>query len=960
MVRTNFLLILIGLLLSNSSFASDPSLSWKTIQTAHFDIHYHQGLDSLAFEVADKAEIALERVSQVLSHQTNSKIQLVISDIYDSANGSAQVLPYSIVNVYAYPPGDLSTLNAFSDHIWSLLVHELTHIVHMDTVSGLPRIINWIFGATLYPNGAQPNWLVEGFAINNESSISSLGRIQSSLTKMIVRTAALADKFPGFDQISGNMHSWPQGNFAYVYGGFFVDFLVRNNGSNTLSKLSHEIGSRLNPWALNQIARQELGSDYLSLYEEWKTQVEQDSKRTLADLEKEGLSAFFQITERGQNQRRPRIDPRGKNILYYSSPVNGWPSLRLVNVDSHKDISLLEVNGEGGAAFLPSGQQIIFSQPEIYDQFYVYQDLYLFDIRTKTTKRLTFGERAHSPDVALDGQSVVYVKSVAGRSQLHKMSLLAADHLQQPQQLTNFKNKAQVYSPRFSPDSKQIVFSAQQPKSGRNIILLNLETDSIQQLTDSPAMDLNPVFSKDGKSIYFSSDRTGIYNLYQLFLKDNSIKRITNLATGAFYPEPSPDGFGLAFMVYGPTGYDIAWLDLPAKTINSKYSKTPDPTPDNPDQQSSYPELATSNYNPLATLWPRAWIPVWGQDLWGSTYGAFFSGRDVLSKLGYSTELTYGPENNQFYIDLGIWTHVIYPILSFYLGRHVYRYNREAAANNFWYPIDKEKITLYFDASFPFSSIRQNHSISISYELGLYDSWTQLPRGPRYATPLFPDDSPLTWLSLGWYYSCVERYIYSISAEKGFTSSIYLRLSHPLTGSGFKLLQSRASFRIYFPIVPKLQHVLALGLRGGITTGDARRKSAFVIGGLPLRDPIQDAYFGYRFGGLYLRGYPLAAFSGSAFFIGSAEYRFPVANIEGGIFSLPIFFKRLHASLFVDTGGTSDGELTADLFNVGLGGELRLDMLIAYHLAMTLRLGYARGLSSEGSNNFFLVLGAGF
>ena len=68
-----------------------------------------------------------------------------------------------------------------------------------------------------------------------------------------------------------------------------------------------------------------------------------------------------------------------------------------------------------------------------------------------------------------------------------------------------------------------------------------------------------------------------------------------------------------------------------------------------------------------------------------------------------------------------------------------------------------------------------------------------------------------------------------------------------------------------------------------------------------------------------------------------------------------------------DTGATPEvdadpvGPISVfDMLKVGVGAELRLDMLLAYYLPFTMRLGYGRGLSEKGENNFFLTMGWGF
>ena len=146
--------------------------------------------------------------------------------------------------------------------------------------------------------------------------------------------------------------------------------------------------------------------------------------------------------------------------------------------------------------------------------------------------------------------------------------------------------------------------------------------------------------------------------------------------------------------------------------------------------------------------------------------------------------------------------------------------------------------------------------------------------------------------------------------------------------------------------------------------GDERRRGLFSVGGLPIRDPLRDAYFGYHYGGLHLRGYEPGAFTGSAYLIGSVEYRLPIWIIERGLWSLPFFLRQLHAGVFVDFGGASPepdlDTFVDEMLKVGVGAELRLDMLLAYYLPFSLRVGYGRGLSTGGVNNYYLTLGSGF
>jgi outer membrane protein assembly factor BamA len=103
-----------------------------------------------------------------------------------------------------------------------------------------------------------------------------------------------------------------------------------------------------------------------------------------------------------------------------------------------------------------------------------------------------------------------------------------------------------------------------------------------------------------------------------------------------------------------------------------------------------------------------------------------------------------------------------------------------------------------------------------------------------------------------------------------------------------------------------------------------------------------------------LRGYPAGFQGGQHFTLANAEYRFPIVNFDRGSSTLPIFWNRLTGAVFFDYGAAFDvvGEAK---YKSGTGGELWLETFLGYGLSMTFRLGYARGLASEGIDKIYFV-----
>ena len=975
--------LLAAVLLVVRAARADQYLRWYTVESPHFRVHYHGGLEETAQRTASLAEAIRGRLAQELGNPPGELIHIRLEDTSDSANGNATAAPYDAIRLFVTAPEELSSLSDYDDWMTTLVTHEQTHVFHIDTYGGIPALINSIVGKLSVPNQDQPHWILEGLAVSMESRFTGGGRLRSSLYDMYLRADVLEHDLVPLDVMSHNVRRWPQGDVWYLYGGRFISWILDTYGPDTFSAVSVDYGSNIVPWGLNRAIRRATGRTYPELYKAWVASLEDRYGAQTALARARGLREGTRLTHGGRVASSPRFAPAcmrsgsREELIYHRDDGDRPSGFYRLPLESRaradeSDLSIV-ARADGGSlvgSFDPSCG-MVFDAVAPSERLFNFYDLHRQPPGTTSAmggrgsrERWTTGLRARAPDVSPSGRQVTFVTAHAGTTTLRIADIRPEGGLGAMRALVPSAPGQQAFTPRFSPDGRHIAYSSWSEGGYRDIRVVDVETGRFFQLMHDRANDVTPSWSPDGRYVLFSSDRTEIPNVYAYELATGRLRQVTNVVTGAFMPEVSPDGRTLVYVGYTSIGFDLFSMPFDERTFLEALP-APDTRP--PPQTEPAPKRwPVVSYNPLETLLlslrrPYSFTLGFATGSLGFAATATSHGEDIVGLHSTDLSLTYLPEVGEFTGSIAYGYHP----LPYSMSIELYRALQSSGSLT----VGKQSIGTRDDSL--------GATAGIDYVLpGEGDfqefafSYTASAHRPRYAIGALndpfsdvlsrPSDSFFGTVRLAFRYSNAFQPLYGVSTERGFTLSLSTDFGATATGSDSSLIGVSGRATGYLPMPWLRHHALAVGLSGGIAGG---AYPSFRQGGLADQSPFDAVRTGLRQTAFVLRGYPYGAFAGREYNLANVEYRFPIVWIEHGVSTLPAFWHGLSGAFFADYGGAYDHIDTSDLlaqYHLGLGGELHLTLAFGYFIETEFRLGLARGFGSLGTTQTYLVAAATF
>ena len=894
-------LVSLGLSLAGVARAQPaPYRHWQTLTTAHFDVHVARGLE----REGRVAAVAAERAYVSLTHEMaapRGRVDLVISDDADYANGYAIVSPSNRIVIFATPPIEHAGLRFNESWLELVITHELTHIFHLDRTRGAWRIAQTLFGRapSLFPNAYSPSWLVEGLAVYEESRLTRGGRLNDAQHRLYARAGAIEGKLFRLDELSLGTSRFPAGEGAYGYGSLFVDWLARGAGDTSVRRFVDAQSAQIVPYWLDPAAKRAFGRSFGSAYRAWSDSV----IRTVGDSRVDALMGWRELTRHGWFATGPRW-VNDSTLVYTGTDGRETNAAFLLTTSGvrtrlgRRDTREASVPLRGGG-FLYA--QLDFTNPqEVRSDLYVERD--------GRVRRLTHGARLIQPDVRRDG-TIAAVRLEPGRS-----SLVIASANGRAIQVLRAAQSDEVWAePRWAPDGMRLVVAHRRPRGVYSIEILDARTGRGPTIASGRFLLTAPSWTPDGLGVVYLSEQSGTPTLV-LQRAPASIGApppdvFGASPTGLSTPEISPNGRWIAAVTLRADGYHVGIAPWDAR-FSAERGRTDEPPPVILDLQST-PEPAGryARYSPWRTLAPRYWYPiVEAAPGHGTRLGAQTTGIDVVGRHAYSVFAAVPTTGNFPVAGFGYrYAGLRRPLLDLGASQDydsqgdLLRTGTSLVVGT----LLKRTRDASLSATFVRPRVRSGASVSLGAGVERRDFMTDPDQLLTQLDTAYQRTYTFPRLFLGTTYSNVQRAALSISQEDGVALALTVRerwradFTHGTRSTS--AVGTAAAFKS-LDLPGFAHHVLALRLAGGLA--DRRAGTALEVGG--TSGTVVNLLPGYTVGEgrrtFGVRGFPAASTYGTRAATATLEYRAPLLLTSRGIGLLPFFLDRSSLTLFGDWG----------------------------------------------------------
>jgi len=531
------------------------TFEWKEYATPHFRISYYDRAEPSLPRIASFAESAYDEISRKLNFQIQDPVPLIAyanHAEFEQTNVIVEFIPEG-VGAFAVPARNRMVLpvDLPDPELQTLIAHELTHIFQYEI------LFQGKLGKAI--TSAPPHWFMEGMA-------SYMGQDEDSKAKAVMRDAVLADRVPSVEDQTGGYFSYRFGNkvFAFVESEWGIDGL-----RDFIFEFRNSLGGRVGR-ALKRAFDLD-AEEFDARFRSWLRKYYQDAAVERGDPREFGPT-FRVETESGSYETSPAASPSGDLIAAFSTFKNdidvvllGVPKRTLYrNLTRGNTTQYQYMIGQGLSVGPERGRDLAFSPDGNHVAVFARRErsrvlLLLNALKGGVDKEYEIEvDQAMSPAFSPDGRLLAFKAFAEGRGDIYLLDLASGE-------VRNFTADEPFDSaPTFTPDGSAIVYTSQTGEDAKLYEAKLADPSQRRQLTFGPGDDEGAAFSRDGRRLYFASDRDDdIFDIYGLDLETRTLTRLTRVIGSALSPVPVPtrEGEQVVYQAYTKGRYLLYQVD---------------------------------------------------------------------------------------------------------------------------------------------------------------------------------------------------------------------------------------------------------------------------------------------------------------------------------------------------------------------------------------------------------------
>ena len=285
----------------------------------------------------------------------------------------------------------------------------------------------------------------------------------------------------------------------------------------------------------------------------------------------------------------PEFLPDGNHFLYLAdSNTLENHSIVVAALDGSEPRPLLQMRSN--AVYADSGHLIFERERTLVAQPFDVRRLAITGDPVTLVDRVQPGIDDHKADFSVSAGILAYRRMQSPASRLVWRDRVGP-------RATLAGTPGEYYDPTLSPDESRVAIGQFDPELSQrfgykglrsNLWILDRATGAAAQLTSDPTAEYSPVWSPDGRSIVYSSNRSGSLELYRRDVtgEPRADTRLVSEGTDPVAQSWSPDGRFLAYVAFDPQTHLDVWIlpmagDPPRPFLRSPFNeRQPQISPD--------------------------------------------------------------------------------------------------------------------------------------------------------------------------------------------------------------------------------------------------------------------------------------------------------------------------------------------------------------------------------------------